>query len=267
MKDHKKGFAGFVFIIIFFVIAIAIGAGVYYSLQSPSSEKNNDNILNCNVVNISFPPNIQQQLKDNCIKNLSIQTDNLYLCEKIKTEDIRSECYYMFALKRKDITLCEKISQPRSIQKDSCRYFVTVAKHNLSLCDALPNERGNFGKDGCYAAIGEENKDYTTCKKIPDEDSRNNCIETVARMKGECEVISTQTGKDYCYLYQSNSIQVTTRDKRCDIYQEPRLTDLCGKVLHGEITLEAMCSKIADAKLKQECLTYNISLVHVTYNT
>jgi len=134
----------------------------------------------------------------------------------------------------------------------------------------LPNERGNFGKDACYAAIGGEKHEYEICNKIPEDnfkDSREQCIEDVARRKGECEVIPRQVGKDYCYLYQSESIQVTARDKRCDVYKEPRLADLCGKHLRGEITLQAMCGKIVDAKLQQQCLTYNINSVHVNYGT
>ncbi len=208
-----------------------------------------------------------------------INTQTLLSCENIKkqynrygvdeTNNGKYACYTRLAIANRDILLCDKISDT-SFYKGSCRSSVAIAKQDLSLCDTLPNERGNFGRDACYAAIGGEKHGYEICNKIPEDnfkDSRERCIEDVARRKGECEVIPKQAGKDYCYLYQSESVQVTARDKRCDVYKEPKLADLCGKHLRGEITLQTMCGKIVDAKLQRQCLTYNINSVHVDYGT
>ena len=281
MKNYKRGFIAP--ILILFIVVLAIGGGTYYYLQKNSvsiSPEIAAKISGCNatIVDNSLPPIYQQRQKDACIGKIAEDTDDLSLCGEITPSDseIRDGCYEHFAVERKDMSLCDKISHTSNSYKtysgifSQCRSSVAVAKQDLSLCDTLPDERGNFGKDNCYALIGGEKHDYAICNMIPKDspkDYQNRCIEDVARRKGECDVIPEQIGKDYCYLYQSESVRVYARDNRCDVYKEPKLADLCVKHLSGEITLNAMCNKIVDTALKQQCLTYNINSVHVNYDT
>gem|GEM_PF-1570874 len=72
-------------------------------------------------------------------------------------------------------------------------------------------------------------------------------------------------GRDYCYLYQFQSIMLMVRDNRCDIYKEPRLADLCVRYLQGQVDKNTLCSPIVNQGLQQECLYYNMDGIRVNY--
>lgn len=119
-----------------------------------------------------------------------------------------------------------------------------------------------------FCRRSEKRRDYSICEKIPQDarkDYRYRCIKDVARRKGECGVIPEQMGRDYCYLYQFQSIMLMVRDNRCDIYKEPRLADLCVRYLQGQVDKNTLCSPIVNQGLQQECLYYNMDGIRVNY--
>jgi hypothetical protein len=148
--------------------------------------------------------------------------------------------------------------------------YATIAQidKDISVCDLLPDTRGNTGKDYCYFIVGSELRDYAICEQIPQDEFkgyRDQCISSVSLRKGECDVNQSQSAKDYCYLYQSNSVRVTARDNRCDIYEEPKLAQLCTKAVNGEVTIDDFCQVIVDPQLQVQCYGYNLDAVRVNY--
>jgi hypothetical protein len=279
MKNSQKGF--FVPLLIIIVAVMAAGGAYYYSQKTTVSNSDTSvDLSSCDQKpsDPSVPPIFYEKAKYNCVAELAIHKNNINLCGKIPNEqnEARGICYESFAIKNKDISLCDKISHTANSYKtysgvfSQCRSSVAVARQDLALCDTLPDEAGNFGKNSCYALIGGDKKDYGICNKIPADDFknyRNRCIVDVAQRKGECEVIPSQTSKDYCYLYQWQSIRVVAKDNRCDIYTEPKLAQFCASTRNGELTVAAMCNEIVDSKLKQECLNFNLNSMRINYDS
>ncbi|MEK6913166.1 MAG: hypothetical protein AABW47_00655 [Nanoarchaeota archaeon] len=60
-----------------------------------------------------------------------INTDS---CKKILTSDERNNCYQDTALKNKDLSICEKITDST---KDSCIWNIARVKNDISICETI----------------------------------------------------------------------------------------------------------------------------------
>lgn len=255
MKNSQKGFV----IPLLVIAALVIGAGTYFYYRNSNSKLAQDELYKFEVT------------------RTNTNSTALSSCENIKrhynaygqddTDDVKGSCYENLAIANTDISLCDKISDSSS-SKGSCRYNVSVKKQDLSLCDTLPNQRSTISKYACYAAIGSDKHDQGICNMIPVDspgDDRSTCVQAVTLIKGDCDVISGMS-RDYCYLYQSQSVRVSARDNRCDIYSEVNPRKLCEKYVSNEITVKDDCGRIADISLRQQCVNYNLDSVNVIYS-
>lgn len=158
----------------------------------------------------------------------------------------------------------------KGFYKDICYSAIAKEKQDLSLCEKLPNNSGNYGRDACVSAIAGDKKDYTLCEQMSAYASKgidyDRCIEAIANRKGECDVIPRQIGRDYCYLYQWETMKVTVRDNRCDIYKETARINSCEDYKNGQLTPVDACNKIVDKELKNQCLNYSGNGVRVEYS-
>lgn len=260
MKDSQKGFIVPVLVVI--IALLVVGGGVYVYKNKKAEQS-------------ATSTQIQQDNQFN-VARTGTTNETVSSCESIKkhyngygaddTDELKFACYTQVAIKNKDISLCDRISDSSSY-KGSCRYYVSVAKQDLSLCDQLPNERSNFSKYACYSAIGSSKQDESICNLIPANSpggDRSACITAVARVKGDCEVLSG-SGRDYCYLYQSNAVRVSAKDNRCDVLLGVKSRALCEKYVKNEITVSEDCNRIVDTNLRQQCMSYDVSSVRVNY--
>lgn len=266
MKYNK----GFVVPILLVVIALlVVGGGVYiYKTKEVGTSSVDTQIQQRNQFQVAKTgtQNVTLSQCENMTKHYNIYGQD-------ETRDAKGSCYQNLAIANKDISLCEKISADSSF-KGTCRYYVSVAKQDLSLCDTLPSGHSTTGKEACYTAVATSKHDYSTCDSIPlpsdpigdPRNERASCIESIARIKGDCDMISGQGGKDYCYLYQSQSVRVSARDNRCDVYVESKPRALCEKYVNNKITLSEDCNRIVDTSLRQQCVSYNLNSVKVNYS-
>ncbi len=261
MRNLGKGFIVPILLVVIALLVVSGGVYVYKNKKVQTSAADTQ---------------IQQA---NQFQVVNTGTENVTLseCENIKkysniygqdeTDNAKGSCYQSLAIGNKDISLCNRISDD-SYFKGTCRYYVSVAKQDLSLCDKLPDQRSNISKYACYAAIGSNKHDEEICNMIPTDSlggDRSVCVQAVARVKGDCDILSG-TGKDYCYLYQSQSVRVSARDNRCDVYSESKPRALCEKYVSNKITVTEDCNRILDISLRQQCTSYNLNFVKVNYS-
>lgn len=271
MKNSQKGFIVPVLLVI--IALLVVGGGVYVyenkkteipavvdtGTQQSDQAQQQTNTQTLPVTNQQNPStNIDISSCQNIKKHYNVYGQD-------ETDEARYACYQNLAIQNNDISLCEKIPG----HGQTCRYYVSVKMQDLSLCDTIQEGRGNFTRYACYATIGTNKHDYGICSKIPNNEVGGNydsCVTAVARVKGDCDKITGQSGKDYCYLIQSNSVRVSARDGRCDVYSEPVPRALCEKYVSNKITVNEDCNRIVDTSLRQQCTSYNLNSIRVNYS-
>ncbi len=149
-------------------------------------------------------------------------------CNTIQVENDKNSCYVKVAIKEKDLTTCDNITNPVAIfpcyfrvigankdlpvsacdkvsDKDACYYhFATIRnldidKKDLSVCDLIQD---SSSKDSCYLNVLAENKDINNCDNIKNyEDGRWFCYLIVAENSDDskiCNQIPIQAYKEKC---------------------------------------------------------------------
>jgi hypothetical protein len=117
-----------------------------------------------------------------------------------------NRCYQELAEKTKDVSICDNITRPSSIEKSPndykwfCYEEVAHAQNDPAICDLIPevtlNERnGNTQrKDRCYQW-------FNLCEKIQSISNRDGCYTNKAEFTKDiqsCELVSEKM-RDYCY--------------------------------------------------------------------
>jgi len=83
-------------------------------------------------------------LRDNCVYNVSIATNDVELCDSIVNPDLGSafdekhttnECVRDLAVMNDDLTVCEFIDDSFVVQ--GCKYFVIKERGDVELCDEI----------------------------------------------------------------------------------------------------------------------------------
>lgn len=115
-----------------------------------------------------------------------IKKEGISYCDRFS--DYRnSVCFYLAAMSREDVSLCDKISI--SSKKNFCIAMVAIVKKDVSLCGEIaPSGGGKWtkstdDKDGCILWVAEAKKDVSLCERITDSLFKDNCIKGVAEAK------------------------------------------------------------------------------------
>ena len=108
--------------------------------------------------------------KENCYTTVSleigIREGDLTVCEKFKS----AYCYRAIALENIDESLCSKFRTSfEETEIDKCYEDIAIKKNNISICDKID---WNNTKYTCYARI---KKDPAFCEQINDYDIKNLC--------------------------------------------------------------------------------------------
>ena len=169
--------------------------------------------------------------KENCIKKIALDTENIELCKKILDADCQNElaiklnkpgecvwnsCFEELAIRNNDVELCKKIT---NIGK--CVGEIAINTNNVNLCGEISEK---LEREKCYILFGKkigENEDVKLCEKLPTiayqtckkevairtgnvglcgEDK--NCIKAVAVSTNNpdiCKILPSGYWRDECY--------------------------------------------------------------------
>ena len=97
--------------------------------------------------------------KDMC---LGAVTSDVNYCEKINEESVKPYCYKDVAVKKNDLSICDKIESNDNSNKDECYMRIAIKREDNSLCDEL---KGEF-RGQCYNQISLQEADFSFCEKL-----------------------------------------------------------------------------------------------------
>jgi hypothetical protein len=123
---------------------------------------------------IDYCGNIESpRLRDTCMRDIALNTNNLRLCDSIQTQSIKDTCYYRIALNRTDSGICDQIvnSRLKELCPEMCDSVKAVQKDNIDACDKLQEQ----ARDSCYFGIAVNRKDSSICSKISNKNMLKNC--------------------------------------------------------------------------------------------
>jgi len=92
---------------------------------------------------------------------LGAVTGDVNYCEKINEESVKPSCYKDIAVKRNDLSICDKIESDNNSNRDECYMRVAIKREDDSLCGELS---GKF-KEQCYNQISLQRADFSFCKE------------------------------------------------------------------------------------------------------
>jgi hypothetical protein len=58
----------------------------------------------------------------------------------------------------------------QGFREDMCYWQVARVKQDITICNSLPDNRGNFSKYGCYTTVASDTRNSSICEKIPSTD-------------------------------------------------------------------------------------------------
>lgn len=116
--------------------------------------------------------------KNDCYTFVAGQKRDINVCEKIKDERGKTYCYIEVVAKKEkagdkenNFAICDKMSN--QTYKDMCYSSIGGARRDLSICEKLSQPH----KDVCFKSIGISTKNATLCEKVESEMYRNQCYE------------------------------------------------------------------------------------------
>jgi hypothetical protein len=133
-------------------------------------------------------------------------------CSVITDPDNRNECYFTAAKNTGDPIHCGKIES--TARKTTCYQSMAIKQSNTSICNAVEDEMmksdciayAKCGDSGSYSVcrikVYRETLNPNYCDKY-ENGRRDNCIgQIIVRVNNKtlCDMMSTQTQKDQCYI-------------------------------------------------------------------
>ncbi|TSC70992.1 MAG: hypothetical protein G01um101470_771 [Parcubacteria group bacterium Gr01-1014_70] len=111
-------------------------------------------------------------------------------------------CYMVFAHEGNDAAICNKVKTPNL--KGECYSTLAMKGEGADVCASAPADAG----DRCYSQIAEKLGDPNACEKIKSINDRENCISNFASRTGDgslCKKITNVNTRDYCYINASRN--------------------------------------------------------------
>ncbi len=173
--------------------------------------------------------------KDNCIKEIAVDRNDVQICQRIEADSVRGSCYEAFANTMQDIDLCRRIPKgARGYDKrNKCYMRFVKTKDDLHICtDLVKTERG---QDECYDEILDNNReDVGVCSLFISQKKRLSCYVKVAkRTKNEdlCQLVldeKDQGRKSQCRYCEVKGIDFNERYDQCKKYFfMKKVTEVC----------------------------------------
>jgi len=203
---------------------------------------------------------VSKSCYDDCCKEKNkiyegIKKDGISHCDLIDNINDKDVCIYLFAISKKDISFCERISTTTGkddpIGKNYCIMGVAVAKKDVYLCKRISTTTGT---DDCIALVAGAKKDVYLCDRTSTLIGYENCIAWVAEARQDvslCDKSPTILGKDICI----GSVARARQDvSLCEEKLNGRQKDVCISWIaeaKGDVSL---CDKISDTYVNRECI-------------
>lgn len=186
------------------LLAASIGAAFYFSQQGPLLVIGEANKQVCDTLPLftgslggsgsTITPYIAQ---DVCHMVFAVEKDDVAICNNVKTEEFKGECYAEVANKKRD----------------------------ASICDTAPAN----AKDRCYAKVSERFGTMAACERIQQQEQRDNCLSNFASRNGDpaaCKKITNINRRDVCYVnlaYQNPAVcnEIVTPQIKRDCQNRP----------------------------------------------
>lgn len=111
-------------------------------------------------------------------------------------------CHMVFAYEKNDATICNKLKTPEL--KGECYSSLAMKGGGADVCDSAPAD----ARDRCYSQTAEKLGDPKTCEKIKTAGERDNCLSNYASRVGDgtlCSKITNINTRDYCYINTSRN--------------------------------------------------------------
>lgn len=124
---------------------------------------------------------------------LAYSSNKLILCRYDQSQSGRELCYAEFATLKKDISLCDTLTQEGESVRSGCRIKTmlqrAITENNISFCEQLENEektpfhyKGREYKidiglkiSGCYTELAVINSDIKICEKLKETQDKELC--------------------------------------------------------------------------------------------
>ncbi len=173
----------------------------------------------------------------------------------------RDECFYELAIKREDVSLCNKIlstDEYDTYNRGGCGATIAFLKGNATECEGLTT----FASRDCYAEYAELTEDYTACLFISSRNARDDCLYQfigyyiVPESWDICEEFDDE---DYMYECYYEAAKETLDVSYCDkiqgesyYYDRP---SCYGQMAASNSDL-TICGKLADKEDRNGCYSY-----------
>lgn len=156
-----------------------------------------------------LPKEFQETCETQVYKSNTKLKNDPSLCEKIKQESERDNCYSEIAIIMNDHSVCEKIKERKKTDigkgersaYDECFDKIARATNNSELCSSII---GDNGRNTCYTVIATTIGDSRICDNLSGEYAeqlRPQCYGLIARNKGDssaCDSIDSIASRNYC---------------------------------------------------------------------
>lgn len=139
----------------------------------------------------------EQQCRDDnyteCISKITHPSSKLILCRYGTSESGRVSCYTRIAVLKKDVSICDTLTQETEATKSHCRiktmFNRAIKEKNVSFCEQLENEektplhyKGREYKidigleiSSCYSNLAVINSNIKICEKLKEPQDRELC--------------------------------------------------------------------------------------------
>ena len=160
-----------------------------------------------------------------------------------------SDCFIARAILTKDISEC-----PNNIRYN-CAVYTAINYSNRSYCDLTGSEYL-----GCYIEFAEATNNTTSCFEVFPEDSKNNCLDRVAKHSlnlSVCVLINNTRFNPDCanQVYDSTKPKPETSINLCWNLEvtRSRFASDCYRQLAYATKNDVYCYKLGDLKVVDEC--------------
>lgn len=213
----------------------------------------------------------ERSLKNQCYRDLAIQTLNPSFCARMYSSPTKDECYKVLAQKLKDQSLCEKVSS-----KCGCYLGVAVEIRNPSYCEYCPKDECWYIDSEChrepqamwcyraYARFGSKTETGTKtslsdCEQTTNQEVKEKCYFGFADFTedfGLCDKITNSKWKDLCYYDVASGVDFKTiAPSICEKISDSLVKDKCYKSFACDFSrpVESTCGKILNEEVKEAC--------------
>ena len=111
-----------------------------------------------------------QHENDMCYRRAARDIGELWICDRINNESIKSDCYAYNAIESGNPIICGNVSDV--YQKDYCYYSLAAKLDNSSLCR---NVKSIFNRDRCYLDLAKKSGNTSSCENMAGRSDRESC--------------------------------------------------------------------------------------------